>query len=896
MALTKVRGNTQIKSGTITNVEISANAGIELSKLAEGAELLKRDGSVALTGDLNLDGNKLINVGAPVSDNDAARKVDLDSAVSSIQSDLDIVDNRLDTAEGDIVALEGRMDTAESDIAALEAADVVIDGRLDTAESDIVALEGRMDTAEGDIDALEGRMDTAEGDIDALEAADVVIDGRLDTAEGDIVALEGRMDTAESDIVSLEGRMDSVESKNVEQDGRLDTAEGDIDALEGRMDTAEVDIDALQAEDIALDGRLDVVEAKNIEQDGRLDTAESDIVALEGRMDTAEGDIDALQAEDIALDGRLDVVEAKNVEQDGRLDDLEAADVALDIRLDDVEADLAQEILDRQAGVQEAKDYADQKVADLVNGAPAVLDTLKELADALGNDENFATTIAGQIGDLDSRLDTAESDIAALEAADVVLDGRLDVAEADINNLESDLGALDSAVVKIANVITRESPEGAIDGSNKIFNLAFSPVLGTESVFLNGLLQEPNSSSTITVTDIDWEVGSGGDFATLSDALASASVLSGDNILIKSGTYSVSSTINISKGVRIFGENRDAVIFETAGASGDPVSMFNVSVNDVVMKDLTIKHKKTSNTSVETAVVVSGPGFPQTRVSGFMMDNCVVEFVEFAVTVRGSAWKIVNSTLYYTGPSNSTRRAIGVYGTLGDCFVKGNSIKDNAATGNLRFLALTTTTGTNPNETYEGKLIVEDNIQVLGPLQQFISQDSFQGSANNFEMIIKNNNVNETSAFVSFYGVAANFGNIFSQITLSGNTLSNNHGSGGGKGAIGIDGAGSGLAFRSSALPVHSSGNTLSNLVFRTGYAEASGSSGSIVGYSTTPIAQPSVTLDSVIGASPSAPATPESSSTSTVVVENDYAISADVITFNDAPVSGDRIRVSYIK
>lgn len=37
-------------------------------------------------------------------------------------------------------------------------------------------------------------------------------------------------------------------------------------------------------------------------------------------------------------------------------------------------------------------------VSALVNGAGTTLDTLKELADALGNDPNFATTIATQMG------------------------------------------------------------------------------------------------------------------------------------------------------------------------------------------------------------------------------------------------------------------------------------------------------------------------------------------------------------------------------------------------------------------------------------------------------------------------------------------------------------------
>lgn len=45
----------------------------------------------------------------------------------------------------------------------------------------------------------------------------------------------------------------------------------------------------------------------------------------------------------------------------------------------------------------DAKAYTDAKVSELLDNAPAVLDTLKELSDALGGDENFVTTINGTI-------------------------------------------------------------------------------------------------------------------------------------------------------------------------------------------------------------------------------------------------------------------------------------------------------------------------------------------------------------------------------------------------------------------------------------------------------------------------------------------------------------------
>lgn len=43
--------------------------------------------------------------------------------------------------------------------------------------------------------------------------------------------------------------------------------------------------------------------------------------------------------------------------------------------------------------------YVDTKVSDLVDGAPALLDTLNELAAAIGDDENFVTTITTSIGE-----------------------------------------------------------------------------------------------------------------------------------------------------------------------------------------------------------------------------------------------------------------------------------------------------------------------------------------------------------------------------------------------------------------------------------------------------------------------------------------------------------------
>jgi hypothetical protein len=108
-----------------------------------------------------------------------------------------------------------------------------------------------------------------------------------------------------------------------------------------------------------------------------------------------------------------------------------ASDISdLDAYAQDIRVDLDSEISNRQSAdasnLQEAKDYADQKVAALVNSAPEVLDTLKELSDALGGDENFSVTVAGQIGAVDSKVD---QEILDRQAADNALDARLNLLE-----------------------------------------------------------------------------------------------------------------------------------------------------------------------------------------------------------------------------------------------------------------------------------------------------------------------------------------------------------------------------------------------------------------------------------------------------------------------------------
>ena len=74
------------------------------------------------------------------------------------------------------------------------------------------------------------------------------------------------------------------------------------------------------------------------------------------------------------------------------------------------------------------KTYVDAAVTNLIDSAPGVLDTLNEIAAAIGDDENFATTITNSIAAVQADVDANET---ASDAAEAALSGRLDTLEAD---------------------------------------------------------------------------------------------------------------------------------------------------------------------------------------------------------------------------------------------------------------------------------------------------------------------------------------------------------------------------------------------------------------------------------------------------------------------------------
>lgn len=148
----------------------------------------------------------------------------------------------------------------------------------------------------------------------------------------------------------------------------------------------------------------------------------------------------------------------------------QAADSALDLRIDSLESGLPQEILDRQsadaATLASAKSYTDSSVADLVNSAPAALNTLKELSDALGSDPNFATTVSTQIGTISSGL-TSEASTRA--AADSALQSSVSSLSTTVTSVQSSvtsvLAKLDASVYYHELHVNFDYTGSTVDGS-----------------------------------------------------------------------------------------------------------------------------------------------------------------------------------------------------------------------------------------------------------------------------------------------------------------------------------------------------------------------------------------------------------------------------------------------
>lgn len=246
--------------------------------------------------------------------------------------------------------------------------------------------------------------------------------------------LQSAIDAVQADVDQNETDGDTAIASEATARGVAITAlqtslQAAIDAVQADVNQNETDSDAADA---ALSGRLDTLEADP--------TTATALAAVQADVDQNETDSDAA---DTALGNRISVLEvdpttatavaAVQADVDQNETDSDAADTALSNRLDVLEADPT------------TKTYVDTQVSGLVDAAPGALNTLNELAAALGDDANFATTITNSIAAVQADVNQNETDADAAIAA----------VQADVDQNEADAdAAIATKLDKVGGILT----------------------------------------------------------------------------------------------------------------------------------------------------------------------------------------------------------------------------------------------------------------------------------------------------------------------------------------------------------------------------------------------------------------------------------------------------------
>lgn len=145
------------------------------------------------------------------------------------------------------------------------------------------------------------------------------------------------------------------------------------------------------------------------------------------------------------------------------------------------EDNMASNSATKVASQQSIKAYVDAEVAGVISSAPAALDTLNELAAALGDDANFATTTSTALGNR-LRVDTNSQGLTATQQGNAITNLGITASLAEINILDDGLSASD-----IPSLAASKITSGTLDTA-RIPSLATSKI--TSGTFANARISE----------------------------------------------------------------------------------------------------------------------------------------------------------------------------------------------------------------------------------------------------------------------------------------------------------------------------------------------------------------------------------------------------------------------
>lgn len=404
-----------------------------LDTLKELAEALGNDPNFATTIT-----NKLTDLRTALTEEvNRAKEAEaaLGAAVAAVQDNLeyglDQINKKIDTVKADLKAeidrVEKKVDKNAEDIKDLEDKVNQGNGELEKELKDLIQKEkDERIAADNEIKESVNDLKTLHiNDKASLESkiaeetanrtnADTVLDSKINeeitNRQADTLALQGKIDQEKVDRHSEDQVLHNEISKEVTDRTNADNAlQGNIDKEVQARTVADqvlqnnIDSEATTraAQDLVLEHKIENVKEQGVEDKEQLLNA---IAAEAAAREKGDKDLDTK---------KVDKREGYSLTKNDFTDILKA-------KLDGIEekanyiTHLSQLINDSGFQTEEEVNAAIQKI---IGSAPEVLDTLKEIADALGNDPNFAATITKKLAAITEQVNQEIEDRIAGDEA-----------------------------------------------------------------------------------------------------------------------------------------------------------------------------------------------------------------------------------------------------------------------------------------------------------------------------------------------------------------------------------------------------------------------------------------------------------------------------------------------
>ncbi len=328
-----------------------------------------------------------------------------------------------------------------------------------------------------------------------------------------------------------------------------------------------------------------------------------------------------------------------------------------------------------------------------------------------------------------------------------------------------------------------------------------------------------------SVTGDTLQVGSTRIYTTIQAALAAAN--NGDRLLLDAETFAITNTIDVNKSVTIEGQGAALTTVIATTLTPSPFFMFNVTVSDVVFRNMTVvQDYPRSAGETDTVIAVNN-----VAATGIFIDNCKIGVSEIGLGMRAAEFQVTNCNFFYAPNAlpNNNYACMLVSSCPGDSIVHNNTFVSGARDVGCYFIRMTN--AVSPG--FTGRLVVSHNLQTTSPftLRHLLAIEEYTGQ--DFQLFINDNQtIYEGNVPVLLFNPDLS---MFRFLQINGNTVQNTAG----KGLAGID---SGFTGTTS---LYSSNNTIVDQSFAPGWSSATVPPGYIVGYRTTIVPAPVISQPS---------------------------------------------------